>query len=265
MAWFVDEYAKIYGGFYPGVVTGKPLELGGSHGREKATSLGGAFVLERYLTQTDRKKKHTTVAIQGFGNVGSHIASILDSWGYRVVAVSDARTALYDPKGLNISDLMEKTSKREPLQQDGAQAITNAELLLLDVDVLIPAAISNQITKENASDIKAKVILEMANAPVNKEADEILYERKIDVLPDILANAGGVIVSYYEWAQNSANTYWTEEEVNEKLKDKITNALDMVMERYRENIEEDMRTSAYGVAVSRILDAEYRRGTLRRP
>lgn len=263
MAWFADEYAKIHGEFIPGVVTGKPIELGGSAGRERATSLGGAFVLDRYIEQKKLERKNLKVAIQGFGNVGGNLADILSDWDYKIVAVSDAHTALYNENGLDIPLLVELAKNKKPLKQNGSTEISNQELLERDVDILVPAAISNQITEDNANKIKAKVILEMANAPVTNEADHILFKKGIDVLPDILANAGGVIVSYYEWAQNASNDYWSEEEVNTRLKNKMITAFDSVTEHKTD--DEDFRTAAYGFAVKRILDAEYTRGTLHKP
>lgn len=264
MAWFVDEYSKIKGSFQPGVVTGKPIGLGGSLGRDAATSLGGAFILDRYREQQGWNSEDLTVAIQGFGNVGGNIARILNEWGYNVVAVSDSDEALHDNKGLDIAKLLHQRDTKEPLTKAGiGSEISNKELLELDVDILIPAAISNQITKENVSDIKARVILEMANAPVTKEADEVLLKNKQVVIPDILANAGGVIVSYYEWAQNSANVYWDEEEVNTRLKKKITTAFDQVLSKCDPDEKTcNLRTTAYKIAVDTILDAERLRGTL---
>ncbi len=263
MAWFVDEYAKVTGHFEPGVVTGKPLELGGSEGREKATALGGAFALEHYRKSSlNKESKDLTVAIQGFGNVGGHIAQILSDWGYKVVAVSDAYCAVYNKDGLDIESL--KNYKKDNNQCGGftgGEEIKGEDLLTLDVDILIPAALANQITKDNAGDIKASVILEMANAPVTKEADEILEKSNVTVLPDILANAGGVVVSYFEWVQNSSNDYWKEEEVNKKLEEKMLEACDEVSKKVSET-GKTARVASYELAIERILGAEKLRGNL---
>jgi glutamate dehydrogenase/leucine dehydrogenase len=261
MAWFVDEYSRIKGKFIPGVVTGKPLTLGGSAGREESTALGGASILKRYIEKTRKNKKPITVAVQGFGNVGGNIARILDSWKFKVVAVSDARGGIYSKNGLAIAKACEKKGgycRTEDIKHD--KKITNEELLLLPVDVLIPAALSKQITVKNAKDVKAKIILEMANAPITEEADEILKERKITVIPDILANSGGVIVSYFEWVQNSQNFYWGKEKVNRLLEEMIQKAFDGVLSNSKNG--QTLRTSAYKIAVERILEAEKQRGTL---
>jgi glutamate dehydrogenase/leucine dehydrogenase len=265
MAWFVDEYAKIIGRFEPGVVTGKPVILGGSHGREAATSLGGAFVLDAYCHDNNLKgkKEELTVAVQGFGNVGRNIAHILHAWGYKVVAVSDVSGARYDQKGLAVDALCDSKEGGCILAdaESSAAHITNEELLTLDVDILIPAALAEQITKENAGNVKARIILEMANAPVSKEADAVLAENGVVVIPDILANAGGVIVSYFEWVQNSSNDYWTEETVNERLREKIIDAYSRMRSRAKRD-KRDLRTAAYEEAVERILKAERMRGNL---
>ncbi len=263
MAWIVDEYAKISGLFEPGVVTGKPLELGGSLGRKEATSLGGAYVLDQYIEDNNLKREELTVAVQGFGNVGRNIAEILSELGYKVVAVSDVSGARYDKGGLQVSSLCSEKEKGCVLKDAPVKAeqITNEELLELDVDILIPAALSDQITDTNAASIKAKIILEMANAPVSKEADAILAKNNVIVIPDILANSGGVIVSYFEWAQNAGNDYWKLEIVNNKLREKIIDAYTRVTERAKRE-GSDLRTASYEVAVERILIAERLRGNL---
>jgi len=261
MAWFVDEYSNIVGKSSPAVVTGKPLSLGGSEGRKEATSLGGAYVLDRYVKQNNLKKNDLTIAIQGFGNVGSNIAKILYDWGYKIVAISDSKNAYYQKEGLDIPKIIASQRGLRKLSIVDAKKISNKKLLELDVDVLIPAAISNQITKENAQKVRAKVILEMANAPITREADSILYAKKVTVIPDILANSGGVIVSYFEWSQNLASEHWSKEEVNNKLKEKITAAFDAVFSRCKSS-HCDLRTSSYINAIVRILEAERLRGTL---
>ncbi len=261
MRWIVEEYSTLKGVFTPAVITGKPLDIGGSLGRDSATGLGGAFVLHHYFEKTLRKKA-VTVAIQGFGNVGGHIAHFLHKWGYTVVAVSDAKGGLYKKEGLPIPAMLKARGTtpgiRGCVQCD---SITNKELLELDVDILIPAALSHQITKENASDIKASVILEMANAPVTQEADVLLEERNVTIIRDILANAGGVIVSYYEWVQNNEGVCWDEDKVHKKLKKKILHAFDALLSA-SQNSSQSMRDVAYKMAIDRILKAEKKRGTL---
>ena len=263
MAWFVDEYANIAGRFEPGVVTGKPLELGGSLGREEATSLGGAYVLRHYCDEHNLQKEATTVAVQGFGNVGRNIARILSSWGFKIVAVSDVSGGRYDSNGLALDELCAEKEQGCILSEapGSAQHITNEELLELDVDVLIPAALSDQITAENAANVRAKIILEMANAPVSKDADAILEKNDVVIIPDILANAGGVIVSYFEWVQNSSNDYWKLEEVHQKLEEKIIDAYLRVTKRADEN-KSNLRTASYEEAVTRIIAAEKLRARL---
>lgn len=260
MAWFVDEYAKITGHFEPGVVTGKPIELGGSLGRDEATGLGGAYVLDAYREDKGAQRKDWKVAVQGFGNVGGHIARILHDWGYTVVAVSDATGGRYDAEGLDVSTVCAQKGCRMKEETQGT-FIENKELLELDVDVLIPAALSDQITAENALRIKAHTILEMANAPVSKDADTILFEKGITIIPDILANSGGVVVSYFEWVQNSSNEYWKKERVYDALKETIIDAYTRM--RNRASAEKhSFRVAAYEEAIRRILVAEKLRGHL---
>lgn len=260
MAWFVDEFSKIKGRFVPGVVTGKPILLGGSEGREEATALGGAFVLQKFLAEKFKSKKSATIAVQGFGNVGGNIAKILDRWGHKIVAVSDVSAGIYDQKGLNVSEVCDKKATKCKLDEiRKVKTITNEELLELPVDVLIPAALSKQITEKNAKNVRAKVILEMANAPVTEDADRILAKKGISIIPDILANSGGVVVSYFEWAQNFQNQYWSKDKVNELLKEKIEKAFDNVFDATN---GDTMRVAAYKIAVRKILEAEKLRGTL---
>ncbi len=266
MAWFVDEYSKIKGEFLPGVVTGKPIILGGSEGREEATALGGAFVLKRYMEKIRGSKKNNkkpiTVAIQGFGNVGGNLGKILDDWGHKIVAASDADGGIYKSTGLDIKSVCNTKDSRCKLHEmKNVKRISNEELLQLPVDVLIPAALSKQITVKNADKIKAKTIIEMANAPISEEADKILADKKITVIPDVLANSGGVIVSYFEWVQNSDNHYWSKDKVNEMLKEKIEKAFDNVFE-LSQKTKDSIRISAYSLAIRRILNAEKLRGTI---
>ncbi|MCI0565699.1 Glu/Leu/Phe/Val dehydrogenase [bacterium] len=260
MAWIVDEYSKIKGRFVPAVVTGKPLELGGSKGRTEATALGGAYVLRELLKKGGLPEKGLSVIIQGFGNVGGNMARILHEWGFKVVGLSDSRGALYAEDGIDMGFVKGEASRRLP-EIAGARKISNEELLASPCDILIPAAISDQIHAGNARDIKAKIILEMANAPVSPDADLILAEKKIVVVPDTLANAGGVIVSYFEWVQNSINDYWPLAVVNEKLEQKMTEAFSNVSKLSEErNIP--LRTAAMSLAFDRILRVERLRGSL---
>jgi len=261
MGYMVDEYAKIKGQFVPGVITGKPLSLGGSNGRTEATSLGGAHVLKTYLKHINKDVQGIRVAIQGFGNVGSHLAKILHDWGAIVVAVSDAKRAVYNENGLDISAFVDDEKSGAIPETHGATEITNAELLTLDVDVLIPAAISHQITAQNASEIQAGIILEMANDPITTDADPLLQEQGIVVIPDIIANAGGVMVSYFEWIQNSSNDYWTLEKVHGELERRITHAFATILEHSNISFT-SLRADGYRLAIDRIIEAERVRGRL---
>jgi len=262
MGWMVDEYAKIKGSFIPGIITGKPLELGGSKGRTEATALGGAFVLKAYLEKTETKVEGKTVAIQGFGNVGSNIAKILHEWGAKVVAVSDSKQSLHNPEGFDIPKLLESGASGTLSDDTGATVISSQELLTLDVDVLIPAAISHQINKDNVDDVKADLILEMANDPITTEADAVLEKREVVVIPDVLANAGGVMVSYFEWVQNSSNDYWSVDKVNSELETRIVSALYDVLADCKGDKYYSLRTKSYLLAVQRIIEAERTRGRL---
>src|SRR3989338_1054254 len=259
MGWMLDEYEKIIGKKCPAVITGKPLNLGGSLGREYSTSYGGAYVLDHMIKDLKMDKKKLDVAVQGFGNVGMHIARILHEWGYRIVAVSDSKGGIYNKGGLNIKEvIIHKAKTGSVAKLKGAEEISNEELLELDADVVIPSALENVITKENANKIKAKIILEMANGPVTTEADEILLKKKVKVVPDILANAGGVIVSYFEWVQNLNNEKWSEEEVLKKLKEKMEQAVQELANACP-NYDCNMRDSLYISAIKKVLDAERKR------
>lgn len=262
MSWMLDEYEKIEGYHAPGVITGKPIDLGGSLGREYSTSMGGAYILKYMKENTDIIPDNPSIAVQGFGNVGLHISRILSKWGYKVVAVSDSRGGIYSKDGLDIKNVIaQKESKGMVVGFSGVEKITNEELLELDVDVLIPSALENQITKHNASNIKARIILEMANGPVTFEADKILHKDGKAVIPDILANAGGVTVSYFEWVQNLNGFYWIEDEVLFKLENVMINAFKDVY-GHVERFKTDYRTAAYIVAINRILSAEQLKGSL---
>ncbi|MBI2652692.1 Glu/Leu/Phe/Val dehydrogenase [Candidatus Woesearchaeota archaeon] len=263
MAWMLDEYEKLKGGHAPGVITGKPIALGGSKAREFSTSMGGAYVLQEFADSFKIKLKKASIAVQGFGNVGMNIARILHEWGYKVIAVSDSKAGIYNPKGLNIKDVIAHKNKTGYLSKfKNAKEISNETLLELKADVLVPAALEDQITKKNANNIKAKFILEMANRPITPEADDILLEKNILVIPDILANSGGVVVSYFEWVQNSMNYYWSEKEVLEKLKTYMTDAV-KELSKVCTDFKCDLRKSLYINAIKKILEAERLRGNLK--
>jgi glutamate dehydrogenase (NAD(P)+) len=260
MAWVMDTFSMRKGYAEPGVVTGKPIALGGSSGRVEATGRGLLFITRETLKRVGRELADSTVAIQGFGNVGSNAARLLHAAGARVVAASDVSGAIYDPRGLDLPRLM--AYYREAGQLSGApgtHSISNQELLRLPVDVLLPAALEGQINGENASEIQARIIVEGANGPTTPEADEILSRRGVLLVPDILANAGGVVVSYFEWVQDRNGYFWKEAEVNDRLEEKMVAAFDAVW-TLRERYEVDARTAAYILAVQRILEARALRG-----
>ncbi len=255
MGWMVDEYNKIKNEHLSGVITGKPLSVGGSRARAYSTAQGGFYVF-REAAKEYNISKSATVAIQGFGNAGMHMARIMYEAGYKIVAVSDSKGGVYNQKGLNILKLIEYKKEEKQITGFSGRNITNKELLELNVDVLVPAALENVITKHNAKQIKAKMIIELANGPISIEADEELFKRKIIVLPDILSNAGGVIVSYFEWVQNNQGFYWTETEVLEKLDSILTNTFKILLKEYVKKYGVSFRTAAYVHAVKRILQAE---------
>lgn len=259
MLTMLDEYERVIGKKSPATFTGKPVAHGGSLGRETSTSRGGFFILREHLA--GKKPSDVRVAIQGFGNVGGHLAEILHQEGYNVVAVSDASTAIYSEQGFNIPDVMKCKAEKDLTEYTCKQDfsfISNDELLALDVDVLVPAALGGVITRENAARIKAPLILEMANAPIEPDADPILAQNGIEVIPDILANSGGVIVSYFEWVQNKKSEQWTEAEVNKKLEEIIVPAYRRVAEESSSR-SISMRSASYHIAINRILEAEKKR------
>jgi glutamate dehydrogenase/leucine dehydrogenase len=255
MAWIMDEYSEIVG--YPafGVVTGKPINVGGSRGRNEATSRGLMYTVVEAAKYLGISLKGATVAVQGYGNVGYNAARLLNEIGCKIIAVSDSKGGAYNPDGLDPEKVLEHKNKTgSVVDYPGSSFITNEQLLELECDILVPAALENQITEANAANIKAKIVAEGANGPVTPEADEILFKKGIFVVPDILANSGGVIVSYFEQVQNQMNYYWSEEEVRAKLKDTITNAFnDIVVMSEKHNI--NMRVAAYMLAVKRVADA----------
>jgi glutamate dehydrogenase (NAD(P)+) len=261
MAWIMDQYSRLHG-FAPAVVTGKPVELHGSEGREAATGYGVICVTENFLQDIGDNLKGATVAIQGFGNVGLFAALFAHGRGAKVIAVSDISGGVANRDGLDIPALVEFTRSRRLLaeyQADGLSRITNDALLTHEVDVLIPAALGGVLTRDVAREVRARVIVEAANAPTFPEADEIFENRGITVIPDILANAGGVTVSYFEWTQNLQCLHWTEQEVNGRLREIMTAAYTTIRSLVQSR-ELDWRTAAYIVALGRVAKAAMLRG-----
>ena len=262
MGWIMDTYSVQKGFASPGVVTGKPLEIGGSKGRAEATGRGVMFATVMLLEKLDIDVKNCKIAVQGMGNVGSIAAKLLYDKGAKIVAVSDVSGGVYDENGLPFDEIYAHVSQRKLLsdyKNDSIKRISNKELLTCDCDVLVPAALQNQITVENAADIKAKYIIEGANGPVSVDADEILEKNGVIVVPDILANSGGVVVSYFEWVQNLQSFYWEEDHVNELLKNNITSSFNEVWELSKE-YKTSMRLAAYMVALKRIVAVRNIRG-----
>lgn len=260
MGWMVDTFSRLNGDAYsPGVITGKPLILGGSKGRNEATARGCVFVIEEAMKKLNRPLNNASVAIQGFGNAGRVAAKLLDNLGCNIVAVSDSKGAIYNPDGLDLKkvELLKDTSSI--LDYGESYHINQLDLLELDVDILVPAALENQITSENADRIQAKLIAEAANGPTTPEADAILNEKGVVIIPDILANAGGVTVSYFEWVQNMMNYYWTEEEVNSKLKVIMVESYKQV-NTLAEEYQTDLRTAAFMRSILRVTEAMRARG-----
>lgn len=262
MDWMVDEYSKLKGESVYGIVTGKSIEIGGSKGRNEATGRGVCFVTLEMMKKYNMKPEDCKIVIQGMGNVGSISAKLLAEEGAKIIAVSDVSCAIYNENGLDIAGIYKYLDSGKNLL-DGytgdCKRITNAELLELSCDILIPAALENQITAENADRIKAKIVIEAANGPTSVEADEILNKKGVKVLPDILSNSGGVIVSYFEWVQNLQNFYWEEDDVNAKLKRQIVGAFNDVFDA-REKYDCTFRVAAYIVALNRLVTAKKLRG-----
>jgi glutamate dehydrogenase (NAD(P)+) len=261
MAWIMDTLSMQTGHTVPGVVTGKPIELGGSEGRTEATGRGVIVALEEAAKVTNLDLGNAEIVVQGFGNVGAVAARLAEESGAKVIAVSDAVGGIYNPNGLPVRELAQRYSGREGGIRDykDAEQISNQELLELKCDVLIPAAISAQITRENADNIRAGLIVEGANGPCTPDADNILSDRGVLVVPDILANAGGVIVSYFEWVQDLQHFFWEEDEVNKKLQRIMRHAYSAVDAGMRSH-KTDMRTAALIIGVKRVADATIRRG-----
>ncbi|HEY8235054.1 MAG TPA: Glu/Leu/Phe/Val dehydrogenase [Gaiellaceae bacterium] len=260
MAWIFDTYSMNKGHSVLGVVTGKPLNVGGSLGRLEATAHGALYCIQEAVRKREMRMADLRVAVQGFGNVGSFLAKFLAEQGATVIAVSDSRGGIYNEAGLDMAAVLahkQETGALEGLR--GAESITNEELLLLDCDVLAPCALEQVITSSNADQVKAKIIAEGANGPVTPAADEILDDRGVLILPDVLANAGGVVVSYFEWVQGLQEYFWKEDEINSKLRDITTRAFNETW-RTTEERKTSMRLAAYGLAVRRVADATITRG-----
>jgi glutamate dehydrogenase (NADP+) len=270
MGWMADRYNTIHRKIVPAAITGKPLTMGGSLGRDTATGMGTFFAIETLMSKFQTVRENTTVAVQGFGNVGVVVADLLWQAGYQVVAVSDSKGGIYAKGGLDIPSIKQfKHSTRDlkAVYCEGTvcnileyETITNEELLTLDVDILVPAAMENQITTDNANAVRAKYIFEAANGPITAAADAILEAKGIHVFPDILINAGGVTVSYFEWVQNRSGLYWTVEEVNDRLQQKMVKETERIWEIAQQK-SISMRTAAYVHALNRIGEAINARGT----
>ncbi len=260
MAWIMDTFSMQHGYSIPGVVTGKPLSIGGSLGRDKATARGCLYVVNEAMRELNLQVSGARVAIQGFGNAGMHAADLMQNDGYCVVAVSDSGGGVCNDGGLDVAKLMlHKLETGSVLGFGGGGPTSNKDVLEYDCDVLVPAALEKVITVENAPRIKAKIVAEAANGPTLPGADDILFERQVMVLPDILANAGGVTVSYFEWVQDLQNNFWEEDEINQRLKSIMVRAFrDTLAEATRHKV--NMRRGAYAVAVARVAEATISRG-----
>ncbi|MBP9864319.1 Glu/Leu/Phe/Val dehydrogenase [Patescibacteria group bacterium] len=262
MGYILDEFEKIMDRSEPGLITGKPLSIGGSLGRDTATAQGAAFVLEAYLKTQNKSMSGQKIIVQGFGNAGMNIAKILEEMGAVIVGISDSKSGLYAETGLVLSEVI--TTKEEKggfssYTKEGVRSVSNEELLLLPCEVLIPAALDNQIREDNAGKVQTQCILELANGPTTAEADRILATNDVVVIPDVLANAGGVTVSYFEWVQNRMGFYWTKEEVAGKLRTIMQNSFQEVWSLSVEK-KAPLRLAAFALAVRRIVDAIRERG-----
>lgn len=270
MGWMMDEYSIIKRQISPAVVTGKPISMGGSLGRDTATAMGAFFVIQAMLPKFDQPPELTTVAVQGFGNAGGVLAELLFRAGYKVVAVSDSQGGIYSKTGLDIPSVRQFKDSSRRIQAlycndsvchtAAEDVLTNEELLALEVDVLVPAALENQITEANAGNVRAKMIFEVANGPINSAADRILEANGVYVFPDILVNAGGVTVSYFEWVQNRSGLYWTLDEINQRLKHRMVEEADRIW-AIAHDLSIDLRTAAYVHALSRLGEAISAKGT----
>jgi glutamate dehydrogenase/leucine dehydrogenase len=263
MAWMLDEYEKKAGHHEPGFITGKPLELGGCELRNNATAKGG-FITILSLIKKFGLGKSISVAVQGFGNAGMNIAKMLNDEGIKVVAVSDSKGGVYNKDGLDIENIIVKKEKSGNVSSyEEGEAINNEDLLKLPVNVLVLAAMENQITKENVDEVKAEYVVEIANGPVDYEADKVLFDKGVTIIPDILANSGGVIVSYFEWVQNKSGGVFDKEYLENLLEKKMNNSWDKVVNLYEERKREiSLRTVAYILAIRKVLSAEKLRGNI---
>lgn len=267
MAWLADEYSKLQGRNTLGVVTGKPLAVGGSLGRDTATAQGGTYVLQEIIAQKKIKPADTKVVVQGFGNAGANAAAILSEMGFKIIAISDSKGGIYCETGIDIEKAMQCKMSKGSLQECShtldakCNKVSNEELLELPCDLLILSAMENQVTEKNANNVKAKMILELANGPINKGGDDILDKRGITVVPDILANAGGVTVSYFEQVQNQMNYYWTREEVQARLKIIMVDAWKRVKEA-NEKYKCSLRMAAFITALHRLEEMAKLRGVV---
>jgi len=260
MGWMMDTFSRIKGSFNPGVITGKPLIVGGSKGRNEATARGCVFTIMEAIKDAGKSLQNATVAIQGFGNAGRIAADLLAAEGCKIVAVSDSTGGLYNPDGLELDTVKKLKDTTGILSYDSRYHLHRPEELLeLDVDILIPAALENVITRKNAHKVKARIVAEAANGPTTPEADKILHQNGVLVIPDILANAGGVTVSYFEWVQNLMNYYWSEAEVNQKLCDVMVQSYWAVRSLAQE-YKCDFRTAAYMISLKRLAEAMKARG-----
>ncbi|NBJ70468.1 MULTISPECIES: Glu/Leu/Phe/Val dehydrogenase [Clostridia] len=259
MAWMMDEYSRIDEFNSPGFITGKPIVLGGSHGRESATAKGVTICINEAAKKRGLDVKGAKVIVQGFGNAGSFLSKFLHDAGAKVVGISDAYGALYDSDGLDIDYLLDRRDSFGTVTKLFNNTITNQELLEMDCDILVPAAVENQITEENAHNIKATIVVEAANGPTTMEGTKILTERGILLVPDVLASAGGVTVSYFEWVQNNQGYYWSEEEIDEKLHETMIKAFNSIYNT-AETRRVDMRLAAYMIGVRKMAEASRFRG-----
>jgi glutamate dehydrogenase (NADP+) len=270
MGWMLDEYEAIKRVKAPGVITGKPIRLGGSLGRDDATGRGAYLCIRELARKRDLDPAKTTVAVQGFGNSGFHVARLLQDAGYKIVAISDSKGGIYSPKGFDVASIHEEKQRTRVVRAVYCEqsvceivehdAITNEDLLELDVDILVPAALEGVITEKNAHAVKAKYIVEVANGPILSDADPIIENNGIEVIPDVLANAGGVTVSYFEWVQNQQGYSWTLEEVHSRLEEIMTEAFNRVWD-LAEVRAFSLRSAAYAVAIRRIGEAVEAHGT----
>ena len=259
MAWMMDTYSQQVGYAVPGVVTGKPLSIGGSLGREEATGRGVVYVTQEVLRHLKLSIENVTVAIQGFGNVGSHTARIMQQQGVRVIAVSDVHGGIYNPKGLDVMELLRRDPSQPVHDTKLGDAITNEELLRLECTILVPAALSEQITSKNANSLRCRILSEGANGPTTLEADRILADKGVFVIPDILANSGGVIVSYFEWVQDLQRFFWSATDIQNRLQDIITSAFQRTLHFSTER-RVSMRMAALMSGIDEVAQAHLQRG-----